>query len=1502
MPQGASNLWLSVAVAALSTALFGQTARQPTKVPGERDVTLDWRVVETPMSKAKWGWFLEFACGDVITGFSVDGRKTELVPSKEEWWPGAERGAILPAGDSHEIAVEEVDSTILYPNGVGRVTLSPVTIDRALELKAERIPGRVSVANVCPMPVEGEMTARFTDFFGVELSRQVRPLRLAPGERRRVDFTAPEKYWKIEYRVNAGGEMSRPYWFYHDAKQWFTAREDKIHFKERFPVQFDPEKEKSHTRKFVFTADVPSSFAGKRIMLGVPAVHYKAEFKVNGEPVGEIFLWETPGKIDITDHVKPGEELRLEAVVTDASVAASKNWKPSSPGSQPNGFRALTAAVGHYPLGRMSGFRSRLVLLAENVVATEEVAIVPELRGGCKILKAAVKTRGEAQARFAIYDRGRLVKNLDAGSRVWRVDELEFWTPDNPKLYEFRVTLLQGGSVVDVSRWRFGFRTTGIEGRHFTFNGRPFRYLGFSQIYLPRMVWPALPPPCNFARWHFHDDTHGMGGAAMANIADELGVLIKGENLAHNAHGNERYDYGQELTWRRLESEMKHVISALRNSPSIAFWDLGNETTFSKPGEPERCGKLMEDIRRFDPTRHVTVSGSLQLPKGEGVRIHDYHGHVGFGGDADMIARSDKPIMFSESMYMHARMIPGMAGEDMFFANRLGQSYGKLPTILGRRYMIRQCRRSKVAASLGHVSRFHGREVSPVSAATADERLRFFSGDDVEISLDVYNHVSRRSRLDVALTLCSSNRVLAASRRSADMDEFDEVRLDFDLGKYDFGVDGRLMLFIDVDSDDGAAYRDMEEVAVYRRIDPVVPKGVKLSVCDPEGSVVEWLRGRNVEFAELSSPREWKGLDGEVLYLFNCDDANAVFSDLPAIADVDSHGVFPYAELGPKFKKSDLRWWRGGGGGFRVARRLMRLPDRGNFRTLAAGSDRDGVRFETAALADFAVKSGMVRVSRIDFKSALGREPASERLLAHLVANPPRKFGAPGTSVWVGKRMRKAMASQAGVYEFLETEKLPDLSATARLVVDGKNYARLRKEIGGELSRWLNGGGRLLVFDAPRGERFALGRARIAADDELLSGLSSGDFFWFDGKGGTDRTIKSYDESRGDDAKAIGTHLVEMASGDVPLIEPAYIVRRGVGRGSVHLTTLDLMRSPAVEARRVLSAMLTNFGVRLDCAEAGRRMLADGRLADWEREMVESPSRRRVFARPVEVAKIEFRADGAAKARIWYEDRKEWIPGMPEPFDDFSMAGGVAGGIYEWRNPSRERKVVEVEIASGDVRGYTVHRQKEPAELGSLLPGFSPEDVLCRREWGDFGIVVAKDGSVPLVYLHESGQPLLELRRTFVQSRRDVDGKPRHRTLENAPKTASFSMRDDVLCVTNVGKWADTFWEYRFRAGGFDLKMSAVAKWSPAEGERVNLFYGGRCLGAEWSGGTANVRPLVAEWPEMSLSLDYTQSLRWHKGYWTGRNGSFTFTPLNTGTKTFKAGEEGSVRLSFDFR
>lgn len=159
--------------------------------------------------------------------------------------------------------------------------------------------------------------------------------------------------------------------------------------------------------------------------------------------------------------------------------------------------------------------------------------------------------------------------------------QLTFWDIDNPYLYHVRVSLLVDGREADVQEFDTGFRKV-------TYSGTEGLRINESKVWLTGYAqratneWAALGCAPD---WLKDSDAkliresnanhirfmHVAGSPADIRSYDRFGVVC-----TQPAGDKERETFGRQ--WKQRVELMRDIIIYFRNSPSILFWEAGNNS------------------------------------------------------------------------------------------------------------------------------------------------------------------------------------------------------------------------------------------------------------------------------------------------------------------------------------------------------------------------------------------------------------------------------------------------------------------------------------------------------------------------------------------------------------------------------------------------------------------------------------------------------------------------------------------------------------------------------------------------------------------------------------------------------------------------------------------------------------------------------------------------------------------------------------------------------------
>lgn len=185
------------------------------------------------------------------------------------------------------------------------------------------------------------------------------------------------------------------------------------------------------------------------------------------------------------------------------------------------------------------------------------------------------------------------------------INDVELWSPVNPKLYTVKVSLLNDGSQLDLIESKIGFRSFSFDAeKGFVLNGKPTKLRGLNR----------------------HQCYPGLGNAVPERLQVEDAVLLKelGANYVRCAHYPQHVSfldacdslgllvYEEVASWQHIGGDefidhmdymMEGMIRRDRNHPSIILWGMMNEGRSYKMFE-----KLLRTAKELDDTRAVSYA------------------------------------------------------------------------------------------------------------------------------------------------------------------------------------------------------------------------------------------------------------------------------------------------------------------------------------------------------------------------------------------------------------------------------------------------------------------------------------------------------------------------------------------------------------------------------------------------------------------------------------------------------------------------------------------------------------------------------------------------------------------------------------------------------------------------------------------------------------------------------------------------------------------------------
>ncbi|HZM79864.1 MAG TPA: AbfB domain-containing protein [Candidatus Limnocylindrales bacterium] len=392
------------------------------------------------------------------------------------------------------------------------------------------------------------------------------------------------------------------------------------------------------SRNYLFyrrTFTVPSNWAGRRVQLHFGAVDWQTTVWVNGIQVGGHTGGYDAFTFDITGQLNGG-----------TNELVMKVWDPSDTrqnGSlQPIGKQTKTPGGIFYTPS--SGIWQTVWLEPTPAASISSVDLYPTLANNT--LRVRVFTRGDVTGHsvFAEALNGATVVGSATGSFTdffVPVPNARRWSPDDPFLYNLRVTLRNGsGTPVDQTTHYFGMReiTTGLVNGVLRprLNGQFVFQIGT----LDQGFWPdGLYTAPTDAALAFDLQKHKDLGFNMVRKhikvepqrwfyhADRLGLLVWQDIPSLTAQNINPNDTQQ----AQFETEAREIVNEHRSSPAVIAYVAYNEGWGERAlADTQRVG---QNIKNQDPTRLVNVHSGYNCCQSLGNPgngdINDWHMYLG---------------------------------------------------------------------------------------------------------------------------------------------------------------------------------------------------------------------------------------------------------------------------------------------------------------------------------------------------------------------------------------------------------------------------------------------------------------------------------------------------------------------------------------------------------------------------------------------------------------------------------------------------------------------------------------------------------------------------------------------------------------------------------------------------------------------------------------------------------------------------------------------------------
>ena len=378
------------------------------------------------------------------------------------------------------------------------------------------------------------------------------------------------------------------------------------------------------------TFTLPVEWRKQHVLLYFDAADWETKVWLNGQALGTHQGGYDRFSFDITDALKAeGEQEVLVSV-----------FNPIDSGFQPRGKQMLHPRPPFFSAS--SGIWQTVWLEPVPDAYIESLKCVPDIDAG--VLRLTVLGQGQtndATVEAVALDGGQSVgcATGSLGSQIQLViPRARLWSPDNPFLYNLKVTLLRNGKRADSVTSYFGMRKISVAKDE---NGFPKLMLNNRQLFqlgpLDQGYWPdgIYTAPTDEAL-RFDIETMKRLGFNMCRKhvkieperwyfwCDKLGLLVWQDmpNGDQPASSKQKEIKRQRESALHFETELKQMIQGRGNHPCIVMWIPFNQGW----GQYDTL-RIIGLVKALDPSRLVAgVSGWYDMGGGDVRSLHQYPG------------------------------------------------------------------------------------------------------------------------------------------------------------------------------------------------------------------------------------------------------------------------------------------------------------------------------------------------------------------------------------------------------------------------------------------------------------------------------------------------------------------------------------------------------------------------------------------------------------------------------------------------------------------------------------------------------------------------------------------------------------------------------------------------------------------------------------------------------------------------------------------------------------
>jgi beta-galactosidase len=360
------------------------------------------------------------------------------------------------------------------------------------------------------------------------------------------------------------------------------------------PADFTTYRQRNPVGSYRRAFTVPDDWRGRRVLLHFAGVSSALRVWVNGREVGYSEDSRLPAEFDITDQLRPGDNLLAAEVYkySDGSYLEDQDmWRLA--GIFRDVFLYCTPETTLWDFYVQAQLDADLSNAAVTLHTTLRNTATADARG-LRVRLTLRHAEHGAPGGHPLLDEPLASVAPGFSSRASATATVRAplrWSPEFPHVYDALVELLRDDRVIEARRCDVAFRRIELRDQQLFVNGRALKIKGVNRhefdpangYTLTREGMLADARLMKQANFNFVRASHYPNDPRWYEICDRLGLFVMDEaNVeSHGLSYHRRILPGDRDEWRAAcVDRVERMVIRDRSHPSVALWSLGNEAGY----------------------------------------------------------------------------------------------------------------------------------------------------------------------------------------------------------------------------------------------------------------------------------------------------------------------------------------------------------------------------------------------------------------------------------------------------------------------------------------------------------------------------------------------------------------------------------------------------------------------------------------------------------------------------------------------------------------------------------------------------------------------------------------------------------------------------------------------------------------------------------------------------------------------------------------------------------